>query len=648
MKFKKFLSILLTAAVTFTSFSSFCGSNRANAVSSTNVITAQSSYCSITVSWSKPFVTIGNTVGYKIGYSTVKADGLNIDDDKNWTVIAVPNGDMTYTIKNLKPNTKYYCSIGAIDDIFGLTTWEIPYEVTTKEEYAAPANLKGSAAGNKLTLSWSNVSGADGYKIAYSTDKKKWVYKELGSVSSYTISGLNYGATYYFKVVSLKDGDEAGKWSGVQSAVTQSYAAPTNIRVSKSYNYLTFSWDKVSSVNGYKIAYCTDNSKWTYKTLGNVSSYKITNLLSETKYYFKIQPLIGSKVCGKWSGTYYAVTYKYLSAPTNIKAKKTCTTAAISWNKVSGASGYRIEYSLDKKNWKSKNVDNVASTKLSGLKHGSKYYIRMVCLKNGVISGKYSKTYYFTTTSLQSAVVTTKVTSNSIKVSWKNVKGAEGYKIYCNSTDGNKKITITMGKGTSWVIDELSPNTKYQLRVVPLQNNAIAAKYKTYYATTSLLSAPANITAANHSTSFDIKWKKVSGATGYKIAYSTNANGNWKYITVKNVDNCTVKNLDPTTKYYYRVAAYKGDKRISKLTATKTVTTKAKNLQYVACPLCRGNGRCRSCKGSGNCPSCGGNGMIGNYFCHTCGGSRNCRTCHGHGTCNVCDGMGKVLADLNA
>lgn len=584
--------------------------------------------------------TIEGADSYKLAYSR---------DQKTWTYI---DGIETpyYYIKGLNFCSKYYVKVVVMKDGKEASGWSDTECVSTKT-YAAPTNVKASKAYyNYLTVSWTKVSGVDGYQIAYSTDNKTWSYKTASNVSSYKITGLKYNTKYYFKVRPLIDGKICGKWSSAQSASTKAYAPPSNIKATdKSYNYVTLSWTKADAVTGYKIAYSTDKKNWTYKTLGNVTSYKITKLKSYSKYYIKISSLLNNKYCSKWSSVYTVATNKYLSAPTNIKAKRTCSTATISWNKVSGASGYRLEYSLDKNTWKAKTVGNVAAAKLTGLKFGSKYYIRMVCLINGKISGKYSKTYYFTTTSLKTAVVTTKVTSNSIKASWKTVTGADGYKVYCYSTDGKQKITLTAGKSTtSWLFDELPPNTKYRLRVVPLQNKYAAAKYKNYYATTSLLAAPTNITATNHSTSIDLTWKKVSGANSYKIAYSTSANGNWKYMTVKNVDNCSVKNLKPTTKYYYRVMAYNGDKQISKASAAKVITTKAKNLQYLACPSCRGNGKCHSCKGSGKCQICGGSGMNGNYFCRYCGGSRSCLICHGHGTCRGCDGLGKCLADLNA
>lgn len=737
MKLKKIFSVFFAVVVMFTSASVGFEPNRANAASSTNVITAKSSYCSITVSWSKPQFTIGNTIGYKIGYSTVKPDSWDIDNDKNWTKVTVPNGDMTYTINNLKPNTKYYCSVGAIDDLIGLTTWEDPYEITTKKEYAAPANLKASAVGNGLKLSWSKVSGADGYKIAYSLDGKKWVYpKDLGNVSSYTISGLKYNTKYYFKAVTLKNGEKAGKWSGVknavtgsyaapksikvskahnyltlswdkvkgvngykiaystdnknwtyktlgnvssykitnlkygtkyyfkivsltnnkecgkwssvQSAVTRSYAAPANIKVSKSYNFLTFSWDKVSGANGYKIAYSADNKKWTYKTLGNVSSYKITGLSAQKKYYFKIVSLIDDKQCGKWSSTYNAVTNKCLKAPTSIKASKTCNTATISWKKVSGANGYRIEYSLDKKKWSHKDFKDVASGKLTGLKYGSKYYIRMVSLKNGVVTGKYSPVYYFTTNSLATTPVTIKsTTSSSITVSWKSVKGAQGYRLQYSS-DNKKWTTVNVGNKTSYTINKLSYSKKYYVRVAPMQNNALAASYKTNSAATLVPSAP-SFTVDSYSKSLAVTSNPPYG-NGYRIYYSTNGNDQ-KTVDVKSGTTYSIKNLKPATAYTIRVAALKDGNVISRISAPKTFRTLNQNFQFIPCPACKpiGSGNCYTCGGNGDCYACHGKGE-GNHAgwaCNVCIHSGRCKSCGGSGRCMGCGGKGQLYVDVN-
>ena len=70
----------------------------------------------------------------------------------------------------------------------------------------------------------------------------------------------------------------------------------------------------------------------------------------------------------------------------------------VTWKKAEGADGYQIQYSTNAKfkNGKTKKISqSKASVKLTGLKSGKKYYVRIrAYYKNGssVSFGKYSKT----------------------------------------------------------------------------------------------------------------------------------------------------------------------------------------------------------------------------------------------------------------
>lgn len=64
---------------------------------------------------------------------------------------------------------------------------------------------------------------------------------------------------------------------------------------------------------------------------------------------------------------------------------------------------------------------------------------------------------------------------------------------------------------------------------------------------------------ANSATSITVKWKKVSGAKGY-VVYQKKGSGDYKKIaTVKGGSKVsyTKKSLSATTKYYYKIKAYK-------------------------------------------------------------------------------------------
>ena len=94
-------------------------------------------------------------------------------------------------------------------------------------------------------------------------------------------------------------------------------------------------------------------------------------------------------------------------------------------------------------------------------------------------------------------------------------------------------------------------------------------------------------------TSVKIKWKKVKGATGYQVYYSTKKNSNYKIgKTIKKgkTVSATVKSLKSNKKYYFKVRAVKKkskgkfSKPISAKTKKKTVKI-AKTVDAVAAYL---------------------------------------------------------------
>lgn len=87
---------------------------------------------------------------------------------------------------------------------------------------AAPKNLKAAAGDGKVTLTWDKVSGADVYRVyLYNAETKK--YEKCKSVKSAkaTVTGLENGKTYKFKVAAaVKSGKsyKTGKTSAAVSA----------------------------------------------------------------------------------------------------------------------------------------------------------------------------------------------------------------------------------------------------------------------------------------------------------------------------------------------------------------------------------------------------------------------------------------------
>ena len=55
-----------------------------------------------------------------------------------------------------------------------------------------------------MELSWDAVSGADGYEVRYRESGGSWgSWSDVGSVTEYTVSGLNRNTAYEFEVQTV-------------------------------------------------------------------------------------------------------------------------------------------------------------------------------------------------------------------------------------------------------------------------------------------------------------------------------------------------------------------------------------------------------------------------------------------------------------
>lgn len=172
---------------------------------------------------------------------------------------------------------------------------------------------------------------------------------------------------------------------------------------------------------------------------------------------------------------------------------------------------------------------------------------------------------------------------NQIKVSWNKVSGADGYKVsYGTSSKCSTKTVYVKSSTRSYVFKGLKTGRKYYVRV---------CAYKTVDGK-KVVGSPSSVKSVKpvpaKQTSFKVKagtkkftasWKKVSGACGYKVYYSTKKSSGFKYKTVKGNSKVkyTVKNLKKGKRYYVKSRAYRivnGKKVYGPYTSTVRVRVK--------------------------------------------------------------------------
>lgn len=152
-------------------------------------------------------------------------------------------------------------------------------------------------------------------------------------------------------------------------------------------------------------------------------------------------------------------------------------------------------------------------------------------------------------------------TAKGVKISWNSVSGATGYKIYRKQGKGSYKLvkTIKKGSATSFT-DKKAKNKKtyaYKLKTVEKNYSSVYSSAKSIYCLKSK-SAVKGLSKA--SGGFNVKIKKVSGASGYQVQYSRSSS--FSYPSKKKTKKTSVKVSAYSSNYYkytyyVRVRAYK-------------------------------------------------------------------------------------------
>ncbi|WP_290913104.1 GH25 family lysozyme [Eubacterium sp.] len=259
-------------------------------------------------------------------------------------------------------------------------------------------NMQISKAGtNTVDLSWSPVSGADGYTVQI-LKNGKWVSVGNFVGTSAQISGLLPGSVNYVHIAAYASSNGKTYIGNYNTSVKiETAVGAINPRVSAyANNFVTLTWDKQTAANGYEVfKYDASSKKYVlYKNITNpnTNTCKVTGLASNKKYDFKVRAyqIDDSE---KTYAPFGAVVSQYTSiAKPKLNSAKSTSKKKIkaSWSKVGGASGYQVMWSTYKnfsKNYKTKSVKAKSLSKTVTAAQSKKiYYVRVRAYKT--INGK--------------------------------------------------------------------------------------------------------------------------------------------------------------------------------------------------------------------------------------------------------------------
>ncbi|MBP7653540.1 right-handed parallel beta-helix repeat-containing protein [Candidatus Dependentiae bacterium] len=315
----------------------------------------------------------------------------------------------------------------------------------------------------------------------------------------------------------------------------------------------------------------TANSNTTLGAKGSTGAFtsSLTGLTAGTLYYVRAYAT-------NTQGTAYGSNVSFWTvpnAPTSNAASSIAETSFnANWSAAIGATGYYLDvstasdFSSYATGYNNLDVGNVTSRSVTGLTAGTTYYYRIRAYNTGGTSSNSGSQNLLTLPAASTAAAANSITTTSFSANWGSVTSATSYRLDVSiASDFSSFVTgynnLDVGNVTTYSVTGLTAGTTYYYRVRAINTTGTGSNSNTV-TTYTLPSPPTAAAATNINTgSLTANWGTTTGATGYRLDFSTDAGfgsfvGSYNNLDVGNVTTYSVTGLTTYTVYYYRVRAY--------------------------------------------------------------------------------------------
>lgn len=560
---------------------------------------------SLTLTWSN--------ISGETGYAIERKQGMG----GTWAEITTPPNHLaynttTYTNTGLALQTEFCYRIKAFSVEPSGPAAVYSNEPCLSTPLAAPVlNNPTAASTTQINLSWNNVPGNTGYEVQRCTlntpDNPEnasnpanfGAWSTIGGTLpadtiTYSSTGLTAGYTYRYRVRDTYTGGYSA-WSNEKYLTTIPAAPVMSVPTAISTTQINPSWNNVNGETSYNLEWKEGaGGTWSAPvSIGqNVISYPHTGLNSGSVYYYRIK----ATSSGGESAYSNEVSQTTVLMPPTLNTLTGVTAAKIdlSWNNISGNTGYKVERSTDNTLWTviaANAGQDVTTYSSTGLTAGTLYYYRVRAL-NSAGESQPSNVQSATTTPVATTITLSVISASEIDLSWPVVKGATDYNIerktgtggtwsqigtvsasyqelYCGSPYPSVGCSILSPASSGYQSTGLEKSTEYCYQVKSSNSTGgDSAASAQQCATTSSMATPALSAIAETSMSIRLNWVYdpnscvpvlCDAPDGFELEIQL-WNGTW--LPLANVGpGITTFNdtkVEPARQYTYRVRAYKG------------------------------------------------------------------------------------------
>ncbi|XP_028810191.1 collagen alpha-1(VII) chain isoform X2 [Denticeps clupeoides] len=452
----------------------------------------------------------------------------------------------------------------------------VTYSTAVVERIVGPKDLHvGDVGFSSLRLSWTMATGdVTGYRVLVTplspkghllTDQQRQIDLK-GDESSVLVNDLAAKTEYSVTVSAVypgRSGDSA-------TVVTETTPLPqvANFRVIEEGLYtLRLAWTPpVGKISGYEIFIPrSDRPGLTYEqTLsGDASSHTLDSLEEDSQYtvsIYGVYPQGQSEPVSVIGRTLKLVPVEELRVQ-----NATTDTVQARWSPVRGATGYRLIWALSDGHIENVNLDETYTYyMIQGLQPGGQYTVTINPIfvdVEGPVTSSQART-------LESGAVqtlrATAVTTSTSVTSWNSVPGATGYRLAWGPTpeflgrDRPRQLALNSST-TEFLLKNLVYDTEYVVSLYVLFGAVVGPGITTTFRT-SPLGYVSNFKVMSYtSTSIDVEWSSIVGATEYKLTWSSDGDSARTRYLDRGVLAHRVDGLQPHTLYSISIHAVYGN-----------------------------------------------------------------------------------------
>ena len=328
-------------------------------------------------------------------------------------------------------------------------------------ETSAPWNKNGS---RKFTITGlpENHGGFIGGKATVTENSDNIIGNTAsfsGGVLTYTLNKLTAADLGKTATVELEIETENYTTFSVTVEITvtkMTLIAPTNVRVRSDDGRLVISWSEVENAEFYRVQWL-DGTVW--RTVGQTKnlSYGVKSVVSGETYTYRV--LAGDE--SSYGPASASASATYSAVPKNVKATAENKRTTLTWNKVTNASGYRVQM-LKNGVWSTVGTPAANTLVVKNLTNGTKYSFRVLAKSGGVWS--IASAVATATPNPIPTNVSAAAGNKSITLTWDKLNEASEYRV--QMLKNNAWTTIALPTANTYTVKDLTNGTTYSFKVL--------------------------------------------------------------------------------------------------------------------------------------------------------------------------------------